>query len=199
MLYLASRSPRRMELLKQLGVEFEIVTIEVDEQPQPAEHPEKYVTRMAASKSAAALQKLGKESSIPVLAADTTVVFGDRIIGKPGSQQEAEQILISLANHRHRVLTAISITRGQTTRTKLSQTVVQFGDISERQAELYWQTGEPADKAGGYAIQGIGAIFVERIEGSYSAVVGLPLRETAELLSQFDIHCLSLRAEQSLK
>lgn len=179
-LLLASASPRRQELLDQIGVTYKIRPVNIDETPIENELPENYVRRVAAEKSAAALTR--RESELPVLAADTTVVLQGAILGKPQDQQHALEMLTRLSGKTHQVYTAISL-RGRTHRQALSKTEVTFRQLTEREIINYWQTGEPVDKAGAYAIQGLGAIFVKSIAGSFSGVVGLPLFETAEALA----------------
>lgn len=181
-IYLASRSPRRAELLRQLGLRFEIVDVNADETLQPDEPAEDYVTRLARAKAEAALLKLGGKAAWPILAADTTVAAGELILGKPRNKNQALAMLARLSGHRHRVLSAVAVYSADGLRTALSVSHVTFRAISAAEAAAYWESAEPADKAGGYAIQGRGAAFVERLEGSYSGVVGLPLYETAQLL-----------------
>ena len=170
-LYLASASPRRRELLTQIGVPLSVLATAIDESPLPNETPAAYVERLARGKAAAGLAMLeGRGEDGCVLGADTSVVIDGRILGKPVDQAEGLAMLAALSGREHQVLTAVALAAAE-------------------EALRYWQSGEPADKAGGYAIQGLGAIFVSRIEGSYSAVVGLPLCETAELLREFGIPC----------
>ena len=179
-LLLASASPRRQELLDQIGVTYKILAVNIDETPLENELPEHYVRRVAAEKSAAAVA-FG-EQGLPVLAADTTVVLQGAILGKPQDQQHALEMLTRLSGKTHQVYSAISL-RGRIHRQALSKTEVTFRQLTEREIINYWQTGEPADKAGAYAIQGLGGIFVKSIAGSFSGVVGLPLFETAEALT----------------
>jgi len=184
-LILASASPRRRELLEQLEVPFCVQPTDTDEQVRPNEPAEKYVRRMSLDKVAAGARNIVKGDGRCVLAADTAVVFGDRILGKPRDRDDALEMLQLLSGHTHRVLSGVAVTDGVTTRDALSITEVSFGEISAEACEAYWETGEPRDKAGAYAIQGLGAVFVRHIVGSYSGVVGLPLYETAELLRCF--------------
>ena len=181
---LASASPRRAELLRQIGIEFTIQPADIDETRRPAESPTGYVERMAREK---ALQgwALSVTDARLVIGADTVVVLEQDVLGKPAGQVEAMSTLIGLSGRTHDVLSAVAITDGVRTKQRLSATRVTMRQISAAEAAAYWLSGEPVDKAGGYAIQGLGALFVERIEGSYSAVVGLPLFETAELLAGF--------------
>jgi len=178
---LASASPRRSELLDQIKVRHFVYPVDIDETPRPDEVPLDYVLRMAAEKSLACVERLGLQ--MPVLAADTTVVLGSRIIGKPADCEDALAILKQLSGKTHRVYSAVSL-RGKQHNLAVSQTEVTFKYLTEQQIIAYWLSGEPVDKAGSYAIQGIGGVFVESINGSFSGVVGLPLFETAELLSK---------------
>jgi len=178
---LASASPRRSELLDQIKVRHSVYPVDIDETPRPDEVPLDYVLRMAAEKSLACVERLGLQ--MPVLAADTTVVLGSRIIGKPADCEDALAILKQLSGKTHRVYSAVSL-RGKQHNLAVSQTEVTFKFLTEQQIIAYWLSGEPVDKAGSYAIQGIGGVFVESINGSFSGVVGLPLFETAELLSK---------------
>jgi septum formation protein len=178
--YLASRSPRRRELLAQLGLAHALVAVDVDETPLPAEDPRDYVKRMALAKALAGRQQLS--TAHPVLGADTAVVCDDRILGKPADADHALAMLRLLSGREHRVLTGIALL-GARQQTAVSETRVRFRHITPAEAAAYWASGEPRDKAGGYAIQGRGAVFVEHISGSYSGVVGLPLFESAELLA----------------
>lgn len=183
-LVLASGSPRRRELLQQIGVQFEILPLDVDEGHHKAEAPDQYVQRLACLK---ATTGSGLRPDRVVLGADTTVVIGGRLLGKPGSEKDALDMLMSLAGKTHQVFTAVALANQENVACSLSETRVTFCDLTEAECRRYWQTGEPLDKAGAYGIQGYGAVFVTRIEGSYSGVVGLPLEETRELLEQFHI------------
>jgi septum formation protein len=170
-----------MELLDQIKVTYSINPVDLDETPLPNEKPFEYVQRLAAEKSAACILRLG--NSLPVLAADTAVVLGDMILGKPKDRNDALAMLRLLSGKMHRVYTAVSL-RGQEHGQAVSISEVTFRQLTEFEMDTYWQSGEPADKAGSYAIQGMGGIFVASIRGSFSGVVGLPLFETAELLSR---------------
>ncbi|HET7396317.1 MAG TPA: nucleoside triphosphate pyrophosphatase [Gammaproteobacteria bacterium] len=183
-IYLASQSPRRAELLRQLGLDFEIVTAPVDENVRPAESPEHYVRRVAHDKAMAAVRTFGGSPPAPLLAADTSVVVGNRILGKPHDRGEGLAMLARLAGRSHQVLSAVALWTADGLLEALSTSEVRFRDLAPAEAEAYWDTGEPADKAGGYAIQGLGAVFITGLVGSYSGVMGLPLFETAELLRQ---------------
>ena len=180
--YLASGSPRRQELLRQIGVRFELLVAPVDESRREGEAPAEYVQRLALDKARAGRQRLARRDDRPVLGADTTVVLQGRLLGKPGSGAEAVEMLLALAGRTHEVLTGIALCGPAGEWQSLSRSEVSFGDIDATQAQAYWDTGEPADKAGGYAIQGYGARFVRHLSGSYSGVMGLPLYETAQLL-----------------
>lgn len=182
--YLASASPRRCDLLDQLGLHWMQVAAAVDESVRPAESATDYVQRVALAKARAARESLDNLEA-PVLAADTAVVLDEEILGKPADRAEGLQILRRLSGRTHSVLTAVAMLDARRERHALSRTEVSFGDISAVQAEAYWDSGEPADKAGAYGIQGLGAMFVRRISGSYSGVVGLPLFETVGLLHEF--------------
>jgi septum formation protein len=178
---LASASPRRQELLDQIKVNYKIYPVNIDETPLLNEVPLVYVQRMAAEKSLACVARIGDK--LPVLAADTAVVLDNLIMGKPKDQADALAMLRRLSGKTHHVYSAVSL-RGRVHHQAVSLTEVTFRPLTEREMIAYWQSGEPRDKAGGYAIQGMGSIFVESIKGSFSGVVGLPLFETAQLLSQ---------------
>lgn len=176
---LASSSPRRRELLSQIGVPHVVAGADIDESVLPDETPRAYVIRLAREK-ALAIRRTGQQ--LPVLAADTTVVVDSRVFGKPRDRTDAIEMLGTLAGRAHEVLTAIALASSQGVSERLSSSTVRFRAISPEECAAYWDTGEPRDKAGGYAIQGLGAVFVESLSGSYSAVMGLPLFETGELL-----------------
>lgn len=180
-LILASASPRRRELLDQIGVSYKVHAVDLDETPLINEAPSAYVQRVAADKSAACLQIL--QTDLPVLAADTAVVLGDLIMGKPIDEDDAIHMLTQLSGRTHQVYSAISL-RGNEHWQALAITDVSFRQLTLDEIKAYWQTGEPADKAGSYAIQGLGSVFVESIKGSFSGVVGLPVFETAQLLAK---------------
>ena len=188
-LYLASCSPRRRELLDQLGLAHALVAADVDETPVAGEDPRAYVQRMALAKARAGRQAAG--TAHPVLGADTAVVCDDRILGKPAGADDAMAMLRLLSGREHRVLTAIALL-GKHEQTAVSDTGVSFRVIEPAEAAAYWASGEPRDKAGAYAIQGRAALFVSHISGSYSGVVGLPLFETAELLAREGISSLQI-------
>jgi len=182
-LYLASRSPRRQELLRQVGLRFEVVAADVDERRQPGQSPADYAVAMALGKARAARVA----QPLPVLGADTDVVIDGEILGKPRGRDEALAMLARLAGRTHEVYSGVALVLGDRAETALSVTRVSFGPVTPAQAAAYWDSGEPADKAGAYAIQGRGAQFVREIHGSYSGVVGLPLHETLELLRRFGV------------
>ena len=191
-LYLASGSPRRRELLTQIGVPFTAVSAAIDETPLQNESPVAYVERLAREKAQAGRQQLVKsipDSAFCVLGADTAVVLDERILGKPVDEADALAMLMALSGRVHEVLTAIAIIDAGRCETRVVRSQVRFRNISKQEASLYWASGEPRDKAGGYAIQGLAAVFVTGLNGSYSAVVGLPVCETAELLGHFGIPC----------
>lgn len=185
-LFLASASPRRRELLTQIGAPFNLLSVNIDETPRQAESPEAYVQRLAREKALAGRGLVG-DDSVAVLGADTTVVVDARILGKPGNRSEGLQMLNILSGREHRVMTAIALASRNGCEVRLVTSVVRFRSISTAEAETYWASGEPCDKAGGYAIQGWGAVFVAELRGSYSGVVGLPLCETAQLLDEAGI------------
>lgn len=187
--YLASRSPRRLELLCQIGVHPDVLAADVDETVLPGESPVDYVRRLAVAKAQAAYAALSEACKGPVLGSDTAVVADGAILGKPKDRSDAVAMLRSLAGRTHRVLTGVALVH-RTVRYRLSDSRVSFRPIGAAEARAYWATGEPADKAGAYAIQGLGAMFVTGIEGSYSGVMGLPLFETAELLREAGIEIL---------
>lgn len=197
-LYLASRSPRRAELLTQIGVRFAVLAADVDETPQADEPPERYVERIALAKAWAAHEALAGAPALPVLAADTSVVLDGRILGKPRDGAHARSMLRALSDRAHHVLTAIALLSNGQVWTELSLSRVVFRALRDEELLAYWRTGEPQDKAGGYAIQGLGALFVAGLEGSYSGVMGLPLYETGRLLARAGIDLLVPRVEAPL-
>lgn len=183
--YLASKSPRRGELLQQLGLRFEILTADIAETPAAGEIAADYALRIAVEKARAVLPLV--QRGLPVLGADTDVVLDGKIIGKPRGREDAISMLLALSAREHVVYSAVALMHGARIETALSVTHVSFGEITPAMANAYWDTGEPEGKAGAYAIQGQGARFVKEIRGSYSGVVGLPLYETCELLKKFGI------------
>jgi septum formation protein len=185
-LILASTSPRRRELLAQLGVPFEVVAVDVDESCRAGEGPEEYVLRIARDKARAGVAVAARRAVPLALGADTVVVLDGEILQKPAGRDEALAMLARLSGRTHRVLSGVALA-GWCECALMSNSEVTFREIGARERRAYWETGEPADKAGAYAIQGLGAVFVRRLQGSYSGVVGLPLYETAELLAQCGI------------
>ncbi|BCX66151.1 Maf family protein [Pseudomonas izuensis] len=188
-LYLASGSPRRRELLTQIGVPFTAISADIDETPLAHESPSAYVERLARGKAAAGRDSVVSDDSFCVLGADTAVVLDGKILGKPVDEADACAMLKMLSGKEHEVLTAIALLDGERCESRVVRSVVRFRPIGSDEAAAYWSSGEPRDKAGGYGIQGLGAVFVAGLDGSYSAVVGLPLCETAELLGHFGIPC----------
>jgi septum formation protein len=183
-IYLASASPRRSALLEQIGVEHRVLPADISEDREPNEPSERYVIRLAEQKASAVWEQTRNEQPRPVLAADTTVVLDERVLGKPRDAADALEMLADLSGRSHRVLTGVALRHTGGLDVSLSISEVEFRRTSDAERRAYCATGEPLDKAGGYGIQGYGAVFVERIEGSFSAVVGLPLRETTALLAQ---------------
>lgn len=196
-IYLASRSPRRRDLLKQIGVPFELLLLredlrrgpDVDETPLPEESPGVYVLRLAGAKANMAVRQIALRGlpQKPALAADTTVVFDGVVLGKPEDAEHAARILRALSGREHQVLTAVAVALRDRVETQISVSSVWFRELSDADIRRYLATGEPLDKAGAYGIQGRAGAFVTRIAGSYSGIMGLPLAETAELLERFEI------------
>ncbi|MDR3212861.1 MAG: Maf family nucleotide pyrophosphatase [Azoarcus sp.] len=195
-IYLASTSPRRCDLLQQIGVQFDVLGFrggergmdaDLDETPEPNEPAERYVQRLALIKASAGVRRLFWRNlpRQPVLAADTAIEIDGDIIGKPASAENARTILQRLSGRAHRVLTAVAVSDGERTRSRLSESAVQFRPLSDNDIRRYVATGEPMDKAGAYGIQGHAATFIAEIHGSYSGIMGLPLFETAALLEVF--------------
>lgn len=195
--YLASRSPRRRELLRQIGVNYELIPLregagrgaDVDETPHAGESADDYVLRVACDKARAAAGIVAARRIVvrPVLAADTTVVCDHEILGKPLNADDARRMLALLAGRSHRVLTAVAVAADGRLETRVSESRVSFRTLDASEIRRYVATGEPGDKAGGYAVQGLAAAFITRIDGSYSGIMGLPLAETAELLRSHGI------------
>jgi len=182
---LASKSPRRAELLEQIGICFETIDVSVPELIKAGESPAEFVQRLAFEKARAGWQ--ASAQSLPVLGADTIVVLDDKIFGKPVFDGDAEAMLKLLSGRTHHVITAVAIVKDMHEAIRLSTSQVSFREISDVERKAYVATGEPDDKAGGYAIQGQAAVFIEQLQGSYSGVMGLPLFETAELFREFAI------------
>lgn len=189
MLVLASKSPRRKELLTQLGVTFISVSADIDEKIIDGESASNYVERLAIQK-AQAISKQADYSDAYVLGSDTAVVIQDKILGKPQDQADSFAMLSQLSGSTHQVYTSIALVHGEKIYSQVIITDVHFKTLTVAEMQAYWLTGEPQDKAGSYGIQGIGGQFVKSINGSYSSVVGLPLYETAELLKQFNLTTL---------
>jgi septum formation protein len=185
-IYLASQSQRRRELLTQIGVNFEVIDVDVDERRLPNEPANAHVARLALDKSRAGRAMMPPGRHLPVLAADTIVVAGGEILGKPRDSDAHYAMLQLLSGRTHRVMTAVALDDA----VRVSSSNVTFRTLTTDECAAYWASGEPADKAGGYAIQGLAAVFISRIEGSYSGVMGLPLFETAELLQGSGINIL---------
>jgi len=179
-LHLASTSPRRREILAALNLDFTTIHVEVDETPLDGEDPGDMVLRLAIAKVEAAVIAPGHMA----LGADTAVVIDGQALGKPVDESDCLAMLASLSGRSHKVVTGVALGTADGTRTAVTETDVCFREISRDEALAYWQSGEPCDKAGAYAIQGLGGAFVERIEGSYSGVVGLPVFETVALLNE---------------
>ena len=194
-LILASASPRRQALLEQLGVRFSVLEQDIDESRRVGERPANYVRRLAQEKASSALNSLSS-SNVVIIGADTSVVLDDLVLGKPRDEFHGKQMLMQLSGREHQVLSAVSVCSPDAFESALSVSTVTFRVISPLEASSYWATGEPIGKAGGYAIQGLAAVFVKYLAGSYSGVMGLPLFETAELLKLFGIDSLPLQAEQ---
>lgn len=181
-IYLASASPRRSQLLAQIGIPHEVCAVDLDEDRLTGEPPRVYVERLARDKARAARAALAGRPERPVLAADTSVVLGDEIFGKPANEADCIRMLLALGGRTHEVMTGIAVLAGDALLADVSVSRVTFRTLPEEECRRYWASGEPRDKAGGYAVQGLAAVFVERLEGSYSGVMGLPLYETARLL-----------------
>ena len=188
---LASASPRRTALLKQMNIAHTIQPADIDESPRLNETPLSLVSRLAAEKGQAVKAKLASKQTLTddtvILASDTLIAFNGQSVGKPENKADAKRILTMLSGNTHEVLTAISVLNNTRQQTQVITTSVTFAALTDEQITAYWETGEPADKAGSYAIQGIGGEFVVSINGSTSAVIGLPLYETRQLLNEFGV------------
>ena len=197
LIYLASRSPRRRELLKQIGVSFEVLVLrehpsrgpDVDESQLPAELPDEYVRRVGRAKAEVGWARVVQRRlrRFPVLAADTVVCVDDKILGKPADPADAARMLRLLSGREHRVLTAVALKSEAHSELVVSESRVRFCDLSKAELEAYVESGEPTDKAGAYAVQGRAAAFVSELHGSYSGIMGLPLYETAQLIRKFGL------------
>ena len=192
---LASASPRRAELLDQIGIRYRVQSVDIDEAKQPKESAEFMVQRLASEKSQAVSiststifrPNIESATELPVLGADTLGVLNDELLVKPKNFEHAHSMLSSMSGNWHVILSAVALSYNGQTRVKLNRNRVLFRQISSEEIKAYWQTGEPHDKAGAYAIQGLAAAFIARIEGSYSGIMGLPLFETSQLLEEFGI------------
>ncbi len=185
-LYLASLSPRRKELLAQLGFQFDVVSVNIDETPLFNESAKKYVARLAVGKASAGLLQIDNDGASPVvIGADTSVVLDGDIMGKPESKAHAVDMLMRLSGREHSVLTGVAVLSNSKQNVQVNESIVRMCQITSAEAASYWHTGEPIGKAGGYAIQGLAAVYISHLAGSYSGVMGLPLFETNELLSPY--------------
>ncbi len=186
MIYLASASPRRRELLRQFGLDFEVIASNLEEVPLAGERPQDYVARVARDKARHVARQLREqgEASHPVLGADTEVVLDGEILGKPRDRAHGIEMLRKLSGRTHDVLSGVCVLQDGREYAALNVSRVTFRPLTEAELSIYWDTGEPADKAGAYAIQGRAAEFIERLEGSYSGVMGLPLYELAGILRE---------------
>ncbi|MGV6810234.1 MAG: Maf family protein [bacterium] len=200
-LVLASQSPRRRELLAQLGLNCYRLPVAIDESRHDHESPAHLVARLAQEKAQAAAQQCPAEwVHLPILGADTLGEQNGELLVKPNDYEDAFRMLSAMSGQWHTIYSSVAIYNPHTTSSQVlvNESRVKFRQISSIDIHRYWQTGEPCDKAGAYAIQGLGAIFIERLEGSYSAVMGLALAETHQLLQQVGVHCLSAQANQSV-
>ncbi len=196
LIHLASASPRRGDLLKQIGVSFNQFPVDITEECRAGEVAEVFCLRLALEKARAGRARLPSSDSRPVLGSDTVVALNEHVLGKPANREDALTMLRQLSGHTHEVYTPVALVGAdEWAESRLSVSHVTFRVLEEEEIAAYWATGEPADKAGAYGIQGFGAIFVERLEGSYSGVMGLPLFETAELLKHFGIK--SIKTDES--
>jgi septum formation protein len=191
-LILASASPRRRELLTQIGIHFLVQTADVDETPLLGETPAALVERLAILKAQTIWQRrlASHAPALPILGSDTLGILNGELLVKPENFAHAQQMLQQMSGQVHEILTAVALTTATGTQVAVSRSVVKFRAISDAEILAYWASGEPCDKAGAYAIQGLGAVFIEKLEGSYSGVMGLPLFETAQLLATAGINTL---------
>lgn len=189
-LYLASTSPRRQELLRQIGLQFECLPNDVPEDFLAGESPRAYADRLALAKAQAGWQSAKRVAACPVLGADTIVVMNQEVLGKPRDKADYLRMIQLLSARTHEVITSVAMVMDDKAEVRNSISRVAFREISVAEAEAYWATGEPADKAGGYGIQGRGAVFVKHILGTYSGIMGLPLFETAALAAVFGINII---------
>jgi len=188
LIYLASASPRRSALLDQIGVPHRVQPVDVDETARGAEAADQYVRRLAVLKAETLWQKLAAAQRRPVLGADTAVVLDDEILGKPRDEQDCLRMLKLLSARTHQVFTAVALRASDGCQSRVNVSEVTFRKLADAEIQRYWCSGEPADKAGAYAVQGRAALFIERIAGSYSGIMGLPLFETGELLAAVGAH-----------
>lgn len=192
LILLASASPRRSALLTQIGVSHTVRPVDIDESVRPGEAPAEYVYRLARTKAEVLWDGLAVGDRLPVLGADTTVALGEHILGKPANSAELLQMLRRLSGRTHQVYTGVALRSERGVQLRLSVSDVTFRALTDIEIIAYWETGEPADKAGGYAVQGRAAMFIERIHGSYSGIMGLPLFETAQLLEEIGWNALEI-------
>ena len=191
-IYLASKSPRRFELLQQLALSPKVIEVDVDEGVGVEERVEEYVLRVSVDKAVAGWRELATiRTDLPLLAADTAVVVDSEILGKPRDFTDAKRMWRLLSGREHQVVTAVVVQQGEKRDSCCQTSQVRMREIDEAEMRAYWQSGEPADKAGGYGIQGLGACFIEHINGSYSGIMGLPLFETAQILKGFGVRVLA--------
>lgn len=195
--YLASRSPRRRALLRQIGVGCRRVPTAVDEMPREDEEPAGYASRLALEKARDAASRIPPDSAAPILAADTVVVAAGQLLGKPRDEADAARMLRLLSGRAHEVVSAVCVISALGETGAISRTQVVFRAVGAAEIAAYWRSGEPVDKAGGYAIQGIGSVFIREIHGSYSGVMGLPIFETARLLAGHGMAVLGERGDRS--
>lgn len=195
-IFLASKSPRRAQLLQQIEIPFEIVDVEIDEHWNGREHAGSYVERLAMEKAKAGFIATGGDAGSIVIGADTAVVINDQVLGKAETADQAVHMLRLLSGRMHHVYSAVAVVSQEHRRVKRSRTAVCFKTLTDREIETYCQSGEALDKAGGYAIQGRAAVFIESIQGSYTGVVGLPLFETYQLLSSLPGYSLPAERRQ---
>lgn len=184
LIVLASASPRRSELLNQIGVQADILPMDIDERVLPAESPRDYVVRLSKQKALAALDL---RHDAVVVGADTIVVVDQQVLGKPRDQADHARMFALLSGRTHDVFTAVTIADSTQVHSALSHSQVTFAEVGAQEVAAYWRSGEPADKAGGYAIQGKGALFITNLDGSFSSVMGLPLETTGRLLAKFEL------------
>ena len=186
-LYLASASPRRRELLDQIGIRYQLLSAPIDETPQPDETPHDYTARLALTKARAGWDSLDDQPPLPVLGADTTVTVDHRILGKPHDREHGLAMLAALSGRTHQVVSAVALVLADRQAVRVQTSEVRFRTLTTDEQQRYWDSGEGHDKAGCYAVQGYAARFISDLRGSYSGVMGLPLFETAELLADFGI------------